>query len=192
MTIGGVIGHGELEFDSRRWSADASAFARGERSGSVTFGALEAALDRQTGRWNWSPYGRLDMAWIGLDAFTETGAGPYALSYEAMDAQTLSGALGVRLNGRFGQHGRVFEPVIRLEWAHAFDDTETQYLRYADWVASPRFGLELDGWSRDQVTLGVEGRWSLGDRLDLTAGYAASVGDSSVSQGVRLRLQAKF
>lgn len=192
VTVGGVLGQGELEFDSRRWSADASAFALGERSGSVTFGAIEAALDRQAGRWGWSPYGRLDMARIRLDAFSETGAGSYALAYEAMDVETMSGALGLRLNGRFARHGQAFEPAIRLEWTHAFDDTETQYLRYADWVASPRYGLELDSWSRDQVTVDLEGRWSVGRQLELTAGYAASLGDSSVSQGLRLRLQAKF
>ncbi|WP_309629465.1 autotransporter outer membrane beta-barrel domain-containing protein [Brevundimonas sp.] len=64
----------------------------------------------------------MEASRAGLDAFSETGASFYALSYEAMDLQTLTGNLGIRLDWSMQARETVFMPSIRVEWRHEFEE----------------------------------------------------------------------
>jgi uncharacterized protein YhjY with autotransporter beta-barrel domain len=196
LTVDGVLGYGDLNYDSRRWAtaagAGAGGYAFGDRKGDMTFGSLSLAWDQRQGGANRSLYGRLEAQSVTLDSFTETGADIYALAYDRLDFDSLSSTLGLRYDWRIEQRHGSFRPAVRLEWTHAFDHAGPQTVSYADWMTSPRYGVALDGWDRDTVELGLEGGWKVGDSLDLTAGYRASVGANTASQGLQLKLMTRF
>ncbi|HEY0131784.1 MAG TPA: autotransporter outer membrane beta-barrel domain-containing protein, partial [Allosphingosinicella sp.] len=192
LHISGLIGGGSLDYESRRWASAASDFAFGERSGSLMFGSLEASVDRTSGAMRWSPYARLETASVTLDAFTETGAGIYALTYDEMSFDSLSSTLGVRFGWLMQGRDSTFAPAATVEWSHAFDDAGGQGVRYADWASSPLYIVPLSAWSRDTLSVDLEGRWSVGSNFDLTAAYRGSVGSDMSSHGIRLRLLTRF
>lgn len=83
---------------------------------------------------------------MSLDAFTETGADIYALAYDRLAFDSLSSTLGLRYDWRVEQRRGSFTPGVRLEWTHAFDHAGPQTTAYADWLASPRYGVALNSW----------------------------------------------
>ncbi|WP_428152141.1 putative Ig domain-containing protein [Brevundimonas sp.] len=192
LHLSGMIGHGDLDYDTRRWSTNAATYAFGERSGSMTFGSLGLAYDRRTGGSNQSLYGRMESSRVSLDAFSETGAGLYALTYDAMDVDTLTSNLGVRVDWAIEGRGTVFTPSLRMEWRHEFEQPGDQALTYADWLASPRYGLGLQGWSRDSLSVDLGGHWIIDDRLNLSAGYRTTLGSNASTQGLQFRLMTRF
>jgi uncharacterized protein YhjY with autotransporter beta-barrel domain len=196
LSVDGVVGYGDLNYDSRRWATAANAgaggYAFGDRKGDMVFGSLTLVWDQVQGRANRSVYGRVEGQSVSLDSFTESGADIYALTYDRLDFDSLSSTLGLRYDWRIERRRGVFTPAVRLEWTHAFDHAGPQSVAYADWLNSPRYGVALDGWDRDTVEVGLEGGWKVGDSLDLSAGYRATVGAETLSQGLQFRLMNRF
>lgn len=196
LSVDGVIGYGDLSFDTRRWATAANAgqgaFAFGDRKGDMAFGSLSLVWEQRRGQSNRSIYGRVEAQSVGLDAFTETGGDIYALTYDQLNFDSLSSTLGFRYDWRLEQRHGSFTPSIRLEWSHAFDHAGPQSVTYADWLTSPRYAVGLDAWDRDTVELGLEGGWKVGDSFDLSAGYRASVGEITTSQGLQMKLMTRF
>ena len=186
-----MLGYGSLDYASRRWSTAASAFSFGEREGDMTFGSIGLAHDVTVDDVRRSLYGRLQAQTTTLDAFTETGAGIYSLTYDEMSFDTLSSTVGVRLDWNIETRSMLFAPSVRVEWTHEFNDTAGQTVSYADWIASPRYGLTLDNWARDRVSVDLEGRWVF-DGLELTAGYRGAASSQTLSHGLQLKLSTRF
>lgn len=186
-----VLGYGSLHYASRRWSSAASAFAFGEREGDMMFGSIGLAQDHQWTGMTSSIYGRIEGQSVTLDAFIETGAGIHSLTYDEMQFDAYSSTVGMRWNWQVETRDMVFTPSLRMEWAHEFNDTGVQTVSYADWVASPRYGVNLDDWARDRFQLGLEGRWVF-DSLELSAGYRGSTSSNSTSHGVEFDLTTHF
>lgn len=196
LSVSGVAGYGDLSFDSRRWATDANggqgAWAFGRREGEMLFGSLSLAADQDLSWVRRSVYARLDAQSVTLNAFTEQGADIYALSYQPLDVDSLSTTLGLKYDWRIERRQGVLSPSVRLEWTHAFDHAGTQTVTYADWLTSPRYGVALDSWDRDTLELWLEGGWSIGEQLDLSASYRAAVGNATASQGLQLKLRTRF
>ncbi len=187
----GVFGYGSLDYDSKRWSTAASAFAFGERSGDMTFGSIGLAQEHRSEGMNRSLYARIDAQSVTLDGFTETGAGIYALTYDALEFDALSSTVGMRMDWRIQSRDSLFAPSLRFEWAHQFDEVGSQTVSYADWLASPRYGLELDSWARNRFALDLEGRWVF-ENMELTAGYRGTTSSDTISHGVQVKLSTRF
>ena len=192
LHLEGLIGYGRLNYDSRRWSIQEPGSALGQRAGDLTFGAIGMAYDRQLGRSARSFYGRMESSRASLGAFTETGAGISALRYEAITSETLTSNLGVKLEWIFDAPTAVFAPSVRVEWRHEFQEPGDQTITYADWLASPRYGVKLEGWSRDSLSLDLGGRWTVGESLDIDASYRNTAGSNGSSQGLQLKLMTRF
>lgn len=192
--LDGVAGHGDLAFDSRRWteglSDEPDAFALGERDGSVRFVSGTIGRTAGEGSLRRSLYLRMDARTIELDAFTETGAGLASLSWEALEQDSLSASVGVAWSWRIdmGERGGL-SPYARLEWSRELERLDEQGVRYADWVAGPTYGVPMDAWSRDSLSLNLGAEWTLRDRLMLSAGYRGHLGDASQSHGGEFSLR---
>ena len=115
-----------------------------------------------------------------------------ALGYQAITSETLTSNLGVKLEWIFDAPTAVFAPSVRMEWRHEFQEPDSQTITYADWLASPRYGVNLEGWSRDSLSLDLGGRWTVGDSLDIDASYRSTTGSNGSSQGLQLKLMTRF
>ena len=192
--VDGVVGQGELTFDSRRWTTglvgEPDAFAIGERDGQVRFVSATLGRIADQGPLRRSVYVRIDARDITLDAFTETGAGLASLSWEAVNQDSLSATLGVSWGWRMDlrQRGQL-APYVRLEWSRELQDIGVQGVRYADWASSPTYLVAMDAWSRDSLNLSLGAEWSLTRRLALGAGYRGHFGSASSSHGGELSLK---
>lgn len=192
--VDGVVGHGELSFDSRRWTTgladEPDAFAIGDRDGEVRF--VSATLGRMADQdgLRRSVYVRIDARDIVLDPFTETGAGLASLSWDAVNQDSLSATLGLSWGWRLDLRERGgLSPYVRLEWSRELQDIGVQGVRYADWASSPTYLVAMDGWSRDSLNLNLGAEWSLTRRLALGAGYRGHLGSASSSHGGEVSLR---
>ncbi|MFC5345246.1 IPT/TIG domain-containing protein [Brevundimonas staleyi] len=189
-----VLGFADLRFDTRRRTSamdgGPSGQVEGERSGDIRFASLSVGQMVQNGGLSGDVYGRLDARQMRLDAFTETGGGLSSLTWDALSQDSLSANLGASLRWSLPtrRHG-LFLPSIRLEWSHELKDIGLQGVRYADWAASPTYLVPLDAWSRESLNLNLGVEWTLSDRLALSLGYRAMVGDASSSQGGQIGLK---
>ena len=192
LVVDGVLGYGALEFDSRRWSSDAGDYAFGERSGSVLFGSASVALERRGAGLAWAPYARLQFGSVDLDAFTETGADVFALSYEAATVDSLATALGASFDWTLQRRSGVLTPSLRFEWRHEFEGADDQTVAYADWLASPDYRVGLERWARDSVSLGMGVQWRALSGWSYGVDYQGQLSQDLASHGLRLRLTTTF
>jgi hypothetical protein len=106
--IDGVAGYGALRFNSQRFIVDDGTFAFGSRSGNQVFASLTAAYQFRWDGLMLSPYGRINAAWVTLNAFTENGGLGGALAYSSQTAEFYTAVLGLR--GKY---------TIPTEWARS-------------------------------------------------------------------------
>ncbi|MDQ0331109.1 hypothetical protein QV13_22365 [Mesorhizobium hungaricum] len=153
--VDGLLGYSRLDFDSRRFVTNGGGFAEGGRDGQQLFGSLTTAYEhRQDGRLL-SPYGRLEASWSRLDAYTETGAGPYNLTYGAQSLSTVAGVLGLRAEYAMPMAWGVFTPKARLEYTHDFSGSSRASMGYADLGNGLPYGFDVKAESRDYLGLGL-------------------------------------
>lgn len=89
-----------------------------------------------------------------LDGTTETGAGPFNLSFGEQTIAMLAGVAGVRLDYAVPTDWGTLTPQLRLEYSHDPADSSAASVGYADLGSlAPLNGLDL--LSRDTLTLGV-------------------------------------
>lgn len=192
LIVDGVLGYGSLSFDSRRWSSDADQFAFGERSGSVLFGSASVALERSAPGLTWAPYARLQFGKVDLDGFTETGAGVFALKYDAMTVDTLAAGLGASFDWTLQRRSGVLTPNLRVEWRHEFEGADDQIVSYADWLASPDYRVGLEHWARDSLSLGMGVQWRAVSGWSYGADYSGQAGSDLISHSLKLSLSKAF
>ena len=191
--IDGSAGTGRFDLMSSRWAPalgdEPATFAHGLRSGEFLFasGSIGQQVAYLGARWTY--FGRVDLARIQLDAFTETGPSLAALSWEAMEQRSVSASLGgaVAWTWDFRRHG-VLSPDLSLEWEEELEGTGEQRLAYADWVGGPTYLVRLDPWSQSRLRLGLGLTWRL-EPVEVGASYRREFGDFSSSQGAELMLR---
>lgn len=194
--VDGLIGFGELSFDTRRYAAGTGGapgvYALGSRSGdlrfgSATFGKLLGA--GMAGGPTRDLYLRVDARRIVLDAFTETGAGAANLTW----AETTQDSLSANLGAAFGwtadlRDDGLLATTLRVEWSHEFEDMADQGVRYADWAASPLYLVPQDAWSRNDLRLNFGTEWSL-DAWTIGLGYRGAFGSAGRSHGAEATIR---
>ena len=192
LVIDGVLGFGSLDYNSRRWSADAGRMLTGERHGSVVFGSASFALEQTRRALSWSPYARVQFSSIDLDRFAERGSDVFALNYRALDTQSLSSALGASFDWSRRRRTGAVVANLRVEWRHEFEATGNQVVSYADWAASPDYAIGLERWARDSLSLVTGVEWQGVSGWNLGADYSGMIGPDLVSHGLRLKLMKDF
>lgn len=185
--IDGILGYGDLGFDTRRRTPVDSSLVFGQRDGSAVFGSLSAGVDRVAGPARWISYGRVDMLNADLDAYVETGSPLWALSYEARSVESLQAALGLRYEREILRGQDRWTPGIRVEWTHEFGDAGAQALRYADWLDGPGYAIGQQGWERSRFNLGLSLGWRAGDGWIWTGEYDGAFSNGELMNGLRIK-----
>lgn len=172
--IDGVLGYGALRFNSQRFMVDDGTFAFGSRSGNQVFGSLTAAYQFRWDGLMVSPYGRINAAWVTLNAFTETGGLGGALAFSSQSAEFYTAVLGLRAKYTIPTEWGAVAPRVRVEYHHDFSGTSTIFLQYADGL-SPVYSLTTTPAGRDRASVGAGTDLMIGDRHRLSADYQYDV-----------------
>ncbi|MGN6765185.1 MAG: autotransporter outer membrane beta-barrel domain-containing protein, partial [Rhizobiaceae bacterium] len=179
--IDGLLGYGFMDFDSRRFVTANGNFATGSRGGRQVFGSLTAGYEYRDEAWLVSPYGRLEASRSKLDGFTEQGGGIYGLTYGDQTVDTLSGVLGLRLEYAMPMGWGVLKPRARLEYTHDFEGSSRVSLGYTD-VGTMPYGIDVDPFSRDYLTIGLGVDAQIGDAWNLGFDYRTAYGSGGASR----------
>jgi uncharacterized protein YhjY with autotransporter beta-barrel domain len=191
LFLDGMLGYQQLDYDTTRQLTGTDGVVRGNRDGSQWFASLSMGADVQHGALQVTPYARVDLARGSLDGYTETGDPYLALRYEAMDIDSSTGNLGLRLAFRNHTGWGWFEPQLRLEYQRQFDGAESGRVRYADLANGPFYTLAPSGIDRNRLMLG------LGATLDSNSGWSTHVEYQTQTggqrdEGVQLNVQKDF
>ncbi|ATN37805.1 hypothetical protein ACO34A_29015 (plasmid) [Rhizobium sp. ACO-34A] len=191
--LDGLAGYSVMSFDSLRYVTATGDFATGLRSGDQVFVSLSAGNEYRNDGLLISPYGRLSGSHSTLDAFSETGADMWNLTYGEQGIDTLSGTLGLRFEYAIPMDWGTLTPRGRLEYTHDFEGSSRTSLGYADTDTLP-YGLDVETFSRDHLAIGLGLNAQLGDSWTLGLDYRTAFGANGENQDHTFgaRLGVKF
>ncbi len=152
--LDGLLGHGTLNFDSRRAVTNSDAVARGSRSGRQVFTSLTSGYEFRTADSLVSPYARLQYTRTWLDGFSESGAGAFSLAYAPQTVTQVVTAAGLRGERTVPARWGVLRLQGRIEYAQTLSDSGTAHVGYAD-TADDTWRVALTETSRQAMTVGT-------------------------------------
>ncbi|MGG2101888.1 autotransporter domain-containing protein [Stenotrophomonas sp. NRRL B-14846] len=189
LFVDGVVATGTLDFDTRRWSADAAAFAQGRRDGDQWFGSLAMGYEHRDGGMTLTGYGRIEASRSTLDSYRESGAGLYDLVYRQQVVRNSAVALG--LEGAYlssDPEARV-RPFWSIEYRQALDDKGDAYLNYVMGPRAQDYQLRMQSYNDHALSIaaGMDVRLQQGWFMSLLLGHEQTRGSSrATSIGLRL------
>jgi uncharacterized protein with beta-barrel porin domain len=191
--LDGLLGFQRLSFDLRRYVTATDAFVYGQRDGDQWFASISTGADIRQGAVTWNPYLRLDVARATLDGYTETGDAIYALRFGAMDVDTTTGNLGLRVDSSYARDWGVFSPMFRVEYQHDFNDRANASVQYADLIGGPVYPLAGTGYDNNRWILGLGARFDLDSDWSFGLEYRGQVGsDGERDNGLLLNIQKSY
>ncbi|WP_164137694.1 autotransporter domain-containing protein [Stenotrophomonas maltophilia] len=189
LFVDGVLATGSLDFDTRRWSSDASAFAQGKRDGDQWFGSLAMGYEHRNAGMTLTGYGRIEASRSTLDSYRENGAGLYDLVYREQTVRNSAVALG--LEGAYlssDPEARV-RPFWSIEYRQALDDKGDAYLNYVVGPRAQDYQLRMQSYNDHALSIaaGMDVRLQQGWFMSLLLGHEQTRGSSrATSIGLRL------
>ena len=191
--IDGLVGYQTLDFDLRRELTAVDGSVRGQRDGDQWFGSLSLGTDLQSGALQFTPYARFDLTRGSLDGYTENGHPIMALRYEAMDVDSATGNLGLRLDYRHRITPGWLMPQFRIEYQRELEGSSDALVRYADLASGPFYTLTPSAFDRSRfmfgLGLGYEGDSGWSTRVE----YRSEAGtDDQRDEGVLINLQKDY
>jgi uncharacterized protein YhjY with autotransporter beta-barrel domain len=188
-----LAGVGHLKFDYDRSVAEVAALAQGSWSGTQWLSSASANYRLKFGELRLNPYGRLDASTLQVDAFAETGAGPYSLRYQGQRLTTERLSAGLNAEYRYeADFGRAV-PRLKVEYQRDFARRQQVGLGYADSPAGPSYFVAADEEQRRVLSVSVGSDFYLRNGLSLgfhhTFGRANGGNQSNMTQ---LRAAQRF
>jgi outer membrane autotransporter protein len=157
--------------------------------------ALGTGYDFQAGDFTWGPFTTMQYTYIGVQGFTETGAGALNLDVDPYNSSSLLYTLGAQAayNWKLSKDV-IVTPTIFAGWQHEFlqDSYQINSSFNTGGPATP-FNYNTGTPARDNFYGGVGVTVGVGDRWQATATYSSFVGgQSQSSQNLYLGLGYKF
>ncbi|OPY96337.1 hypothetical protein A5906_03475 [Bradyrhizobium sacchari] len=130
-SVDAVLGYAVGSLGNYRYDASAQSFGSGHRGANDLFGSLSVSREIKLDRWKIAPYARLDLQWIRLDGYVETGAGIYNLAFNQTSAVDLAGVLGTRFNHVTDTSAGTLRSSLELAYRRSFSGAYTQAVAYS-------------------------------------------------------------
>jgi len=137
--VDGMIGFGDMRFDTSRLDSNAGGKLSGKRPASLFLASLALGAEFRSDALRLSPYLRYDRLDAMLKAYSETGDADWALAFDRARMTSSSIGLGMRTRYDFNMNGFVVSPTVRTEVRGATQGVVTQTLSY---VADPSVSYE--------------------------------------------------
>ena len=188
----GLVGYGDIDFDSTRYVTALGDKARSARRGAQWFSSLSGGYDYLMGKSLLSSYGRFDLVSTRLKRSTETGGGIYNLTYFEQNTSTKKLSIGVRGETQIEWSSGSARPYFRVELQHNLDTPGSAEMAYADQLQTV-YELDIDGVDRNTLVLGLGSDLLLWKDLKLGLGYRYSHGSESTRvHALRFDLRKAF
>ncbi len=188
--VDGLVGYGELDFDIRRWSDVAGAFATATRGGDQLFGSLTLGYEQRRSDGRLVGYARVDGSHTTLDAYREYGLGIYDLSYTEQTVDNSTVSLGIEGGHQWLTSSGVMRPYWMLEYRKAVDNRSDVGINYVILPGANDYLLRMRSYADDAIV------WGGGLDIDITRGWGLSLlyrgerqqggGDTSYAVGLQL------
>jgi outer membrane autotransporter protein len=168
--VDALVGAGKVEHETDRFVTAAQAFARSDRDGRQTFGAMALGYEYRRQGLLLSPYLRYAYSRERLDETTETVDGSIApLTYFEQTISSSQASIGLRAQSRHETSFGWAQPKARIEWVRDSISDRPATIAFADQLGttfevstldttrtSVVFGVGTDFVFRRGLTLGVD------------------------------------
>ena len=185
----GVLGYARGRLANYRYDSTALAFGAGDRSAGDLFGSLSVNHEIKIDRWKIAPYARLDLQWIWLDGYAETGAGIYNLTFDRTSAVDAAGVLGTKFSHMMDTSAGALKSSLELAYRHSFNGAYTQ-IAYYGFDAATTYSLFGLAEKHDHALIGLGFELQVNKSLSLTARFDELLANQARSE--RARAQVKF
>jgi autotransporter-associated beta strand protein len=133
-----------------------------------------------------TPFGRLQIAWVHQDGFTETGRSDFNLDVESQTTTSVRTTFGADLTAGFDLGGGwPLDVGVRVGWMHEFADTDRPITAAFDDVPGSRFTVSGATAARDSAVIGFSAATEIADNTSLSVGYDGEVGGSTDNHQIR-------
>ena len=182
--IDGLVGYQWLDFDLRRYVTSTARLVDPQRSGHQWLGSVSLGADLMRGKWQFTPYARLDFSRARLEGYTESSGSVFDLTFLDQSVDSTSLGLGTRLrySADLGGGTRLY-PELKAEYLWQLDRNGDVLVTYADLLAGPYSALRLNTLDRDELVLGgnldleLRSNWLFG--VEYLSRFASGVGSDS-------------
>jgi outer membrane autotransporter protein/uncharacterized repeat protein (TIGR01451 family) len=144
LYLDGRLSFGQIDFEQSRrirFTLDGQTtdlLARGDADADQFSLAAGIGYHWNFGAWNVTPNGSVRYSDTSVDGFTERGADPFNLRFEASDTDSLQVAAGVQVSRAFSTTRGVLTPQLSLSFNHEDQDEDlTVIARFADGGSEP-------------------------------------------------------
>jgi len=192
--VDGLLGHGVMDFDSRRVVNSSDSVARGNRSGRQVFTSLTSGYEFRSPESLISPYVRLQYYRTRLDGFSETGAGAYSLAYAPQTAAQTVTVAGLRGERTVPARWGALRLQSRIEYTQTLSISGIARVGYAD-TGNDTWRIPLYEQSRQAMTVGTGIDFLLPYRITPGIAYQGTLGldaQRTRDQMVMLRVNVGF
>lgn len=190
-----IVGGGTNSYDMSRsirfGSIDRT--ARGKPFGGEVDALLGSGYDMKLGTWTLSALGSLQYAYVGVQPFSETGAGSLDTRVGNLGANSIRCSLGgrVRYDWKCGEH-LALSPELLLLRQHEFLDYAPVAAAWLDGGSGPQFDVAGEAAARNNVFAGAGISARIGERFGAYAFYNPEFGANIVSHSISAGLQFRF
>jgi outer membrane autotransporter protein len=155
--IDGILGYQWLDFDLRRYVTSTGRLVDSQRSGHQWFGSVSLGADIAAGKWQITPFARLDLSRARLKGYTENSGSVFDLTFQdqTVDSTTLGLGTRFRYAHDLGGGARLY-PELSAEYKWQLDSNGDVLVTYADRLSGPYSALRLAALDRDELTLGAK------------------------------------
>jgi len=185
-------GGGVTDYDMFRAMPALGAAATSRASGYQLDARLNGGWDVPYGRLIAGPAAGLEYHHLGVDGFTESGAGPLNLAVGRQYAESLASDLGFKASRAFTLLGAGFDPSVSAAWRHEYVD-QTRTLNAAfDSGAGPSFAVQSADVGDDSAIASLRLDAKFSERLSAFAELSGEFGraherSDSWGAGAKLR-----
>ncbi|WP_429228221.1 autotransporter domain-containing protein [Inquilinus ginsengisoli] len=133
-----------------------------------------------------TPFGRLQIASVHQDGFTEKGRSDFNLDVESQTTTSVRSTFGADLAAGFDLGGgRPLDVGVRVGWMHEFADTDRPITAAFAGASGPEFTVSGAEAARDSAVIGVSAATEIADNTFLSVGYDGEVGGSTDNHQIR-------
>jgi outer membrane autotransporter protein len=136
----------------------------GHHYGIAMDGGYDIALDRLT----ITPTAAINWLRLGVDGYSETGAGDNALALRSQLDDQVTSTLGVKLSRAFDTSVGTLVPEVKVAWSHDFVNEKTWF---ADSYAGEAFVSTVGRIAGDGANVGAHVKLLKSDSVSFDAGY---------------------
>ena len=166
-----------------------SASASGDTSANQFLGQIEAGYRIGLGLpadASITPFGRLQIASVHQDGFTETGGSDFNLDVELQTTTSVRSTFGADLAAGFDLGGGLpLDVGVRVGWMHEFADTDRPITAAFAGASGPEFTVSGATAARDSAVIGFSAATEIADNTSLSVGYDGEVGGSTDNHQLR-------